>query len=199
MKDVEGWEVGTWYGHPVYKVSPFMCVTGVDFVKSIIAVPVISFCLTTEFVNVNFISPTFLFRPQETSGTIPQSPSSTSTRRSARPASSSTTPSGSRWTRLTHNTQSQILLLFLFVFLVTKSYCIVDDHIYPSVLDIRGKSYIEKDENGGEEVAGLRGEPGGLRAGPHQLDRRRAHLQVRMPRTSIIAKQRPKSVCSCQV
>jgi hypothetical protein len=21
MKDVEGWEVGTWYGHPIYKVS----------------------------------------------------------------------------------------------------------------------------------------------------------------------------------
>ena len=21
MKDVEGWEVGTWYGHPVYKVG----------------------------------------------------------------------------------------------------------------------------------------------------------------------------------
>jgi len=21
MKDVDGWEVGTWYGHPIYKVS----------------------------------------------------------------------------------------------------------------------------------------------------------------------------------
>jgi hypothetical protein len=32
MKDVEGWEVGTWYGHPIYKVSPSVIVSTVHFV-----------------------------------------------------------------------------------------------------------------------------------------------------------------------
>jgi hypothetical protein len=32
MKDVEGWEVGTWYGHPIYKVSLSVIVSSVHHV-----------------------------------------------------------------------------------------------------------------------------------------------------------------------
>jgi hypothetical protein len=32
MKDVEGWEVGTWYGHPIYKVRLSVIVSPVQYV-----------------------------------------------------------------------------------------------------------------------------------------------------------------------
>jgi hypothetical protein len=34
MKDVEGWEVGTWYGHPIYKVSLSVIVSTVPLQNS---------------------------------------------------------------------------------------------------------------------------------------------------------------------